>query len=144
MLMGGPSMSQESTDPMAEVRAMQKLAEAVSALDQEAVARVLRWAVARYAVTVEVQASSKGPPVHTQAAAEGGDSDGGTTRSFNDLAELHAAASPDNEANRALVAGYWFQFLQGQADFTAQAVNSALKDLGHRIGNITTAFDTLK
>ena len=119
----------------------------VAGLDAEATARVLRWAVDRYGVTV-TKTVSKG---QTGAAGGGGsaaDTDNGNGNGaaphFSSLGELHAAADPQNEANHALVAGYWFQFVQGQADFTAQAVNSALNHLGRRIGNITTAFDRLK
>ena len=139
-------MSDEATDPLAEVKAMQKLAEAVAGLDTEATARVLRWAVDRYGVIVKT--ASKGQAGAAARGGEASDTDDGNSNGaaphFNSLAELHAAADPQNEANHALVAGYWFQFVQGQADFTAQAVNSELNHLGRRIGNITTAFDRLK
>ena len=39
---------------------------------------------------------------------------------------------------------YFLQFQQGQSDFGAYEVNAALKNLGEGVGNITTAFDTLK
>lgn len=139
-------MSEDNTDPMAEVKAMHKLAEAVSPLDPEATARVLRWAVDRYGVAM--RAGPKGPTAGrelTESWAESGAAAQSITLpQFKDLAELYAAASPGNDSDKALVAGYWFQFLQGQSDFAAQAINSALKDLGHGVSNITSAFDTLK
>lgn len=140
-------MSEDSTDPMAEVKAMQRLAEAVAPLDLEATARVLRWAVARYGVAVDTGTGSRGRsggPSLMGSASENGTANGTTVPQFNDLAELYAAATPDSDADKALVGGYWFQFVQGQADFAAQAINSALKDLGHGLSNITSAFDTLK
>lgn len=78
------------------------------------------------------------------AQQNGAAGNGGAQRRFSDLAEVYAAASPSTDADRALVAGYWFQFLQGEADFGGQAVNSALKNLGHGVSNITSAFETLK
>jgi hypothetical protein len=140
-------VSEETTDPLAEVRAMQKLAEAVAELDAEATARVLRWAVDRYGISAsKIAAKGRAGPAAGNGVAPDVDNEGGNgaAQQFSSLAELHAAADPQNEANHALVAGYWFQFAQGQPDFTAQAVNSELNHLGRRIGNITTAFDRLK
>ncbi len=42
------------------------------------------------------------------------------------------------------MAGYWFQVVQNQADFVGQAVNNALKDVGHGVGNITNALSSLQ
>jgi hypothetical protein len=61
-----------------------------------------------------------------------------------DLASLCDLARPDTDAERALVAGYWLQCTQGQTEFTAQAVNDELKNLGHGVSNITNAFSSLK
>jgi hypothetical protein len=140
------SVSNETADPLAEVKAMQKVAEAVTALDAEATARVLRWAVAFYNVTTS-GTSSKGRP---GGVGSGGGSDTGNGNGqsegqrFTDLAELYAATSPEGEADKALVVGYWFQFGQGQPDFGGQEINTALKNLGHPIKNITSAFNALK
>ena len=142
-------MSDDSNNPAsgdrgAEVKAMGKVAEALSGLDAAAVARVLRWAVDAYAVTVG-GSSAKG-----QAGSAGSGRGNGTgngvndVQPFADLAELHAATTPESDADRALVAGYWFQYCQGQADFGGQEINAALKNLGHPIGNITSAFNNLK
>ena len=138
-------MSEDNTDPMAEVKAMQKLAEAVSSLDAEATARVLRWAVDRYGVAGAAGLGAKGRTGgSTGLVVENSAGNGTTQPPFRDLAELYAAASPENDSDKALVAGYWSQFLQGQPDFAAQAINSSLKDLGHGVSNITSAFNTLK
>jgi hypothetical protein len=60
-----------------------------------------------------------------------------------DLPTTFAAASPENDTDRALVGAYWFQVIKGQADIDSQEVNSELKHLGHGVGNITRAFDHL-
>jgi Transcriptional regulator PadR-like family len=55
-----------------------------------------------------------------------------------------ARCSRGQGGGRALVVGYWYQFVQGEAEFTGQTINSALKHLGYRAANITTAFDRLQ
>ena len=136
-------MANDPTDPMVELKAMTAVAEALRGLDADATGRVVRWAAERFSVTaagkpiakVEISAPDAGSKTSI-------DVDGG--RRFEHLGDLHAATSPGTDADRALVAGYWFQFIEGHSDFGAQAINSALKNLGHGVANITTAFETLK
>lgn len=135
-------MTDSNTDPLAEITAMKTIAEALSVLDPEATARVLRWAGDRFKGAVGQQVKVQGG---RDGETEGtGSAGNGETLRFSDLAELWAAASPNTEADRALVAGYWCQFGAGQDDFGGFEVNSALKNLGHGVSNITTAFDRLK
>jgi hypothetical protein len=65
-------------------------------------------------------------------------------RRFASLSDLFEASSPRTESNMALVGGYWFQKLNGQPDFNARQVNDALKNLGHRLTNVTRALDFLR
>ena len=51
---------------------------------------------------------------------------------------------PRTEIDKAMVAAYWVQVCQGAGSFQSQSLNDALKDLGHRIGNITEALNQLK
>ena len=137
-----------ATDPLAEVQAMGKLAEAVAGLDDDARARVLRWAADRYGVTVtgsrvkSVGASSGG--ASSESVGNDGSNGGGGSQRFPDIAELYAAAAPEMDTDKALVAAYWFQFCEGRPEFNSQEVNTALKNLGHPIKSITSAFDNLK
>jgi hypothetical protein len=57
---------------------------------------------------------------------------------------LFDSAAPKTDPERALVGGYWFQSVRDRADFQAQEVNTALKDVGQGIGNITEAFSALQ
>jgi hypothetical protein len=41
------------------------------------------------------------------------------------------------------VASYWFQELQSQESLESQPVNTALKNLGHGVNDITSAFSGL-
>jgi hypothetical protein len=64
-------------------------------------------------------------------------------KNYGSLAELYHAADPKNEAEKGLVAGTWFQVVEGMDGLDSQTINSALKDLGYGVGNITRAFDVL-
>src|SRR5881628_1024573 len=124
--------------PLAEINAMQKLAEAFDGLPPDAIERVLRWAAGHYGASVGPAPKGLTPRIGEGVVVEP------DAPKFGSLAELCAAASPTTDADRALVAGYWFQVAEGAAEFSAQAVNSALKQLGHGVSNITSAFETLK
>lgn len=63
---------------------------------------------------------------------------------YGTFAELFDAAGPTMEKDKALVAAYWMQVCENAPSFPAQPLNDLLKDLGHRIGNITEALTALK
>lgn len=129
-------MSDDSVNP--EIEAMSAVSKALTGLGEDARGRVLRWAVDHYQVSVGV--------IRVAASTETGS--GSLTSAVGeqstDLAELFAAADPQSDADKALVGGYWTQFVQGDSDFDAQSVNTQLKHLGHGVGNITRALDSLK
>ena len=105
--------------------------------EEAAVARIIQWAAARYGVTniVSLAAVSAGSGTGNGRPGDGGE--------FEDLVDLFHAASPRTDPERALVGGYWITVGESQVEFTAQLVNSKLKDLGHGVGNITDAFSSL-
>jgi len=118
-------------DPTAELNAMQAVAAAIAGLDAAAAERVLRWAAEAHGIT------------RTQPRPVQGAETNGTPKRFETIADLYAATAPETDADRALVAGYWYQFIEGDTEFGSQQVNTALKHLGYGVANITTAFDTL-
>lgn len=59
---------------------------------------------------------------------------------WQDIGQLYEAASPSTQEERALVVGYYFQFVRGEEELRAQQLNNALKNLGHGVGNITDAI----
>jgi hypothetical protein len=121
-------MSQEEHVYRLELTAMRRLASALARLpDSRSRSRVLNWALAHF------------PSV--DAAAYRGPSFADPR--FDTLADLVAVAAPRKERERALVGAYWFQRLNPAGTFTAQEVNKGLKDLGHRVINITGALDDL-
>src|SRR2546422_2824126 len=127
-------MTETTTNPKAELTAMQAVADAIAGLDTTVAERVLRWALESHGIA----GARKESP-----AGQGAENNGSGPK-FATLSELHDAASPETDADRALVGGYWFQFIENQPDFGSQQVNTALKNLGHTVANITSAFNNLK
>lgn len=117
-----------------EIKAMASIKDALSDLDEKAIARVLRWAADRYNVFVGKEGSKKG---NGDIKGNGGNGNGSA---FQDFASLYNAANPQTDAEKALVVGYWFQEVKSQEALDAQQMNSELKHLGYPIGNITKAL----
>lgn len=63
--------------------------------------------------------------------------------SFEDFASLYDAANPSTESDKALVAGYWLQIIQGTSDWSGFSANKELRNLGHGVENITVALGAL-
>jgi len=134
-------MAQE--DP--EIHAMGTIAGALVDLDSEAQARVLDWAARRFNVSIP-----SGGGASSRGRGDGRNDGGGPDHNppgdveFQDFVDLYDSAGPRTDADRALVGGYWFQIVGGNSDFQAQEVNTALKDVGNGVGNITQALDQLQ
>jgi hypothetical protein len=107
-----------------ELAAMETVAEALQVLEPTSQARVLAWARSRFG-----GGGSTPETIRPES-----------TSAFPDFPALFDAASPTTDADRALTAAYWVQFVQNGGDFDAQVVNSMLKNMGHGISNITKAL----
>jgi hypothetical protein len=137
------AISQTAPDP--EVTAIGKVNEALAGLDPAVQQRVLRWAADRFNVTL--------PQVKKTAADEskGKQQDEEQDElevpeapdTFTDFASLYDAANPSTEADKALVAAYWLQVIQGNADWASFSANKELRNLGHGVENITVALGAL-
>lgn len=115
-----------------ELTAMSGVRDALEPLDEEARARVLAWARARYGGAPASLGGGEDPPRLDDPA------------SFGSLSDLFFAAGPSNGLEQALVTGYWFQVVGEQADFGGGQLNDALKDLGHGLTNVTRTLEQLR
>lgn len=126
-----------------EIEAMSAVATALADLDQEAQGRVLRWAAERYGVTL--------PSGDRRGGAGGDESDdageevtaeeiAAEAPAFEHFAELFTKAQPKTESEKALVAAYWLQAIQGQGKWQAAELQKELKGLGHAVSNVTDAL----
>ena len=114
-----------------EIKAMEDIAQTLEPLDPTVRGRVLQWVRGRF--------QGATPPDEPEHAAD----DGAQDSHFDDVMSLYDAANPTSDTERALVGGYWLQVCEDGGDFGSQTVNTALKNLGHGVKNITTAFDGL-
>ena len=130
-------------DPLAEINAMKAVAEALQPLSANSRRGVLEWAGRFYGAntqsTAKITASVSG--VLPQLTANS--SVGAHAESPANLAELFSQARPGTDAEKALIAAYWFQKIEGHEDLDSFTLNSELTHLGHRLTNITRALSTL-
>ena len=126
-------------DPIRELDAMKAIADALSKLDESGIRRVLHWAndafrskAGTLLVHPERDAENVVPAVVSDLKSM-----------YPTLADFFTAVSPTQEADKALVVGYWFQVIEGVPDLAGLTLNKELKHLGHGISNITSALDTL-
>ena len=117
-----------------EAKAFAVIMEALGGLEDVAQKRVVRWVGDRVGVG-------------TGAREERGSSPAGvpsiTASSDGDLAEFFAAAGPETDPERVLVAATWFQRRSENEDLDSQSINTALKQLGHGVSNVTRSLDLL-
>lgn len=117
-----------------EIEAMQKMAEVLEPLGEEERSRAIKWAASRFGTSLD----SKTPPAANNLV------DGPLTNSeYTSFAELFDATDPQVDKEKALVAAYWTQVVQGQENFGSQSLNTALKDLGHGLSNVTVSLTHL-
>lgn len=124
-----------------EIAAMTDVSRALADLGEEARGRVLRWAAERYGITYLKPAHNK----PKDDAEEDNDSRGGgsgDSQTFTTIDELFEVASAKTNTQKALVAAYWFQVIEGNVGFQSQALNTALKNMGIGIANITDALSS--
>lgn len=113
-----------------ELSAMQAAATAIAGLDDEARKRVIRWLSERFG------GAAANRPESRLTSPQMDKSEVPAPEEFGDL--FHAV-DPSTEKERALTAAYWLR-AQGVQQFPSQDVNSLLRDLGHKVGNITDAM----
>ncbi|QRY51400.1 hypothetical protein [Mycolicibacterium septicum] len=130
-----------------EIDAMSALATALGELEDDARGRVLRWAAERYGVTVN---GSTGGRRGSDAGSDTDSPDSGITDeqtgaeppAYEHFADLFSKANPKTDPDKALVAAYWSQAVEGASTWQAATLQKNLKNLGHVVGNITTALSS--
>jgi len=122
---------------------MAAVASALAELESDAQSRVLRWAADRYGA--DIGKTQGGTARHRRH--EDDDSDEITDEeitaedpTFDHFADLFNACQPKTGEDKALVAAYWFQSVQGQATWQSARLQTELKNMGHAIPNITESL----
>lgn len=125
-------------EPDKEITAMTEIARALRPFgrgENDVVKRIVQWVVARYGAPPADHADTPTPSVSANRDELSEDR-------FEHLPDLFEAAAPQTNSERVLVVSYWVTE-EDNHDFTAQDVNSRLKDLGYGVKHITRAFDAL-
>ena len=119
-----------------EFKAMADIFKVLKDMDEGARSRAVAWV----ASALEIDAG-KQRNVVTPASQQTSDNMDMPTRSHpEDFAELYGAFNPNGEEDKALVAAYWIQVIEGDNDWKSFRLNKLLKDLGHEVGHITNAL----
>lgn len=124
-----------------EIKAMSDVATALAGLDQDAIRRIIEWAADRYHV--------RSVPDRTLGTPDVPDREDPTEppqpdpRLYDDFAALFDAADPQTSIDKALVAAYWYQVVNGSDDIDSYSLNKELKHLGHPSTNITRDLEAL-
>jgi hypothetical protein len=127
-----------------EIRAMAAIERALAALDEDARGRILRWAVERYQATLLPAHQGTSRVAQKVEGDAGGRGEGaGVAGQYETFAELYSQAAPATDADRVLVGAYWQQAVQGVADLDARSINKELRNLGHAVGHMPSAFEGL-
>jgi hypothetical protein len=126
-----------------EIAVLTQVLDAMATVDEPAARRIIGWLVDKYGLTVDAGPYAKPSGRYESAPPPVASAGASTATGATDFASLFADASPTTDRDRALVAGYWFQIVRGEADLDAQALNRELKNLGHGVGNITKAMTNL-
>lgn len=131
----------------AEIEALTAVKDALEGLDLDAKERVLAWAANRFEITLT--RAGKGSGSNDSEGEEAHDEDDplegggvGEGKQFAHFAEMFAQTQPVSDADKALVAAYWIQEVDGKAEWGANPVNAALKNLGHSLSHISRAMST--
>ncbi|HEX7118013.1 MAG TPA: hypothetical protein VF212_04460 [Longimicrobiales bacterium] len=122
-----------SHDP--ELKAMSDVAAALAGLDPDAIRRIIEWAADRYQVRAVPSRSMLEDNRHGEETQIETDSE--EPKAYDDFASFYDAADPQTSIEKALVAAYWFQVVQGADDIDSYTLNKELKHLGHPSTNIT-------
>ncbi len=117
-----------------EISAMTAVSSALGALDEDAQGRVIRWAAVRYGLALPSpnRTSPKLDAGPERELTDEGIAD--EAPAFTHFAELFAKVQPKTDPDKAPVAAYWLQTMQGQDKWRSAELQKELKNLGHAIG----------
>ena len=130
--------------PLADLRALETVLNALARLSDEERVRVLRWAAEKLGIQQVVTGRPGGgtaPRTTAIDAAFEKHPDG-----FQNVGEFLAAASPDSDVDRVLCVAVYLQDFNESPDVTLRGrqINDELKNLGHGVKNITDCINSLK
>jgi hypothetical protein len=145
------SVAEMAVDPTIELGVMQGIADNLKKLegDQPATRRVLDWARSAFLAPDQRNVEVTPPPAalqmtgHPPTATQGPAQAPQAPVASESLPELYSVASPNSDADRALVVAYYLQKMKGASDLDSFSINKELRHLGYAASNITSALNSL-
>lgn len=119
---------------LSELTAMQAVADALTDLSDEEKTRVLAWILDYF------KFSQDDTPHEAIAKKDDISRDASGAEEFRFFGDLFAAVDPRTNEDKALVAAYWIQVVQGNDQWQSATIQKELKDLGHAIRNVSDAI----
>lgn len=140
-----------AVDPTVELGVMQGVADSLKKLegDQPATRRVLDWARSAFLASDQRNIEATPPPLalqmagHAPTVTQGSAQPPQAPATYDSLPELYSMASPNSDADRALVVAYYLQKVKGATDLDSFSINKELRHLGYAASNITSALNSL-
>lgn len=123
-----------------EIEAMAAVAGALAELEESAQVRVLRWAADRFGVKLDNRPRSRDGGEALSADEVTDEETTADDPIFEHFADLFNACQPKTAEDKALVAAYWFQSIQGSPTWQSAQLQKELKHLGHAISNIADSL----
>ena len=117
----------------AELEAMKIIVDTLRPLTPESIKKVLRFVNDSYPSKGTVQAT------FDKSSLE----EGQENQAFSEFHELYDAARPNTGPEKALVAAYWLQEIQGNTNLDSFLINKELKSVEDSSSNITRDLDAL-
>jgi hypothetical protein len=117
----------------AELEAMKVIVDTLRPLTPESIKKVLRFVNDSYPSKGTVQATFEKSSLD----------EGQENQTFSAFHELYDAARPDTGPEKALVAAYWLQEIQGNTNLDSFLINKELKSIEEPSSNITRDLDAL-
>jgi hypothetical protein len=121
-----------------EIKAMNDVYAALKNLEDDARRRVIEWASGRFALTkskIKEEQKIEEPTESLKRDIK--------LISFESVADVFAKANPKNEPEKVLIVGAYLQEVKSRSELTGREINRELNHLGHRVGNITAAINSL-
>ncbi len=119
----------------AEAKAINEITEILLTLEPDSVTNILEY----FRKQFQVRPPRQGVPAASEIEIRSEE-----TVKFDSFDELFDAARPVTSVDKALVAAYWFQVVQGYEDLEGFQLNRELKNLGHQSNNITRDLESLR
>jgi len=107
--------------------------------DNEARQRVLDWVASKLSLSVHRAKTEE----KVAASPDAQQSGAVNLSSFDTMADLFAALSPERDKEKALLAAAFLQGKSGETELTGHEINVELKHLGHGLNNVTDAINQL-